>query len=367
MTEPSRLGDHLEPALSPARLARNRAAIEARLATGRSRWWSAALVGGTLAAAAAVVTVAWPPAETAPTALGSTVWPVSTGARVAAADEATTVTLDDGSVVALEPHTSVRGAARSAGDIALEVEHGEAHFDVAHDDARTFRVVSGDVEVRVIGTAFSVAREAGRVNVVVARGRVEVRRGGVTSVLGPGDRWGGDEWVSDDETDVEPAPVAPEPAGEEASLSRPRARDIGRSLAREPADDGRAEGADAEDARALFSAAQAARRGGRPDHAAALFAELVAQHPDDPRAGLAAFELGRIRLDVMHDTRGSIEALERALALSPRGGFREDALARLVVLYDRTGAHARCREARSRYLADHPDGVHATEVGSLCD
>lgn len=358
MNAPQPLGQHLEPALSPARLARNRAAIEGRLAQGRGRWVALTLLGGGLAAAAALWMM-WPASHLEVARVGATVWPVSEGARVAAAAEATTVTLDDGSVVALQPHTSVRGAARSDHDLALEIEHGEAHFDVAHDPTRSFRVVSGDVEVRVIGTAFTVAREGGRVRVVVDRGRVEVRRGDDVTVLGPGDEWGGEETVSaaaptSDET-IEPEPVV-------AATTPPtrRARE-------ERRDEAETDEARAEDAMALFSAAQAARRGGRPDHAAALFAELVEQHPDDPRAGLAAFELGRIRLDVMHDTRGSIEALERALALAPRGGFREDALARLVVLYDRTGAHARCREARSRYLADHPDGVHVTEVGSLCE
>ena len=120
-------------------------------------------------------------------------------------------------------------------------------------------------------------------------------------------------------------------------------------------------------ARTLFEAAREARREGRSERAAALFAELVDQHPRDDRAPLAAFELGRLRLDVLHDTPGAVEALERSLALSPRASFRQDALARLVSAYDRAGRGGECREVRDRYLREYPDGVHALEVGSLCE
>ena len=363
MSAPKPLSEYLEPELSPARLARNRAAIEAKLARGATPLFRWAL-GGTLVGGLALTAVALS-MRPAPTALTARpVWALSPDARFAASDEATSVALDDGSVIELDPHTSLRGVSRSAGEVTLELEHGEATFEVAHNPERSFRVASGDVSVRVIGTRFEVSREAGHVTVEVERGRVEVQRGEELVVLGAGQRWSGEEWIAHAEVEAPvPAdaiePEVTEVVGPAATPARRGAegRDGERPRETEPEDA----------ARALFEAAQAARRGGRPDRAAALFAELIEQHPHDPRAGLAAFELGRIRLDVMHDVRGSIEALERSLDLAPHGGFRQDALARLVLLYDRVGDNGRCREAQSRYLSDFPDGVHLSDVTSHCE
>lgn len=353
MTRPERLADHLEPELSPARLARNRAAVEEKLAR-RKVVWPWALLGLSAALAATLVVVLRPPA---PSPSAPAIWAVTEGAHVSAGDRRTEIALDDGSRVVLEPRAAISGLTRSPVEVSLALERGTALFRVARDPARSFRVRSGDVEVRVIGTVFSVTREAGRVSVEVEEGRVEVHAEAV-HVLGAGERWSGDETVP---AELAPTPVEPlhEPTGTEAPSPEAEARPSRpRETPSEPAIDA---------AQALFEAARAARREGRPDRAAALFAELVEQHPGDPRAGLAAFELGRIRHDVMHDPRAAIEALERALDLSPRGGFRPDALARLVVLYARVGEIGRCREAQSRYLADYPDGVHLDEVRAGCE
>jgi transmembrane sensor len=190
------------------------------------------------------------------------------------------------------------------------------------------------------------------VSVDVERGRVEVHRGGDVVVLGPTERWEGAEQIPP--PDVAPvAPpepeIAPEPEHVRSTSSRASSE------------------AAEEEGRTLFEAAREARREGRSDRAAALFAELVDQHPRDARAPLAAFELGRLRLDVLHDTAGAIEALERSLTLAPGASFRQDALARLVSAYDRAGRASACRDSRDRYLREYPDGVHALEVGSLCE
>lgn len=49
---------------------------------------------------------------------------------------------------------------------------GEAHFAVQKDPARPFVVVAGDVEVRAVGTAFSIDLSVGSVAVLVTEGRV---------------------------------------------------------------------------------------------------------------------------------------------------------------------------------------------------
>jgi transmembrane sensor len=53
---------------------------------------------------------------------------------------------------------------------------GEAHFQVAKDEARPFVVAAGHVAVRAVGTAFSVDRSSDRIDVLVTEGVVAVAK-----------------------------------------------------------------------------------------------------------------------------------------------------------------------------------------------
>jgi len=122
------------------------------------------------------------------------------------------------------------------------------------------------------------------------------------------------------------------------------------------------------DARALFEQARGQWRAGKMAEAARTYQELLATHPRDPRAGLAAFELGRLRMDRLDDMPGAVQALEQAVALAPGAELREDALARLVAAAAGAHDHARCARARTRYLTEYPSGVHHRTVSAAsCD
>jgi TolA-binding protein len=116
----------------------------------------------------------------------------------------------------------------------------------------------------------------------------------------------------------------------------------------------------------LFGAALEARRSGRADDARTAWSNFLARASDDPRAGLAAFELGRIAMDVDHQDTLALSYLERALAAAPASAFAEDALARVVRLNAKHGSPAACRQARDRYAAQFPHGTYAASLGSLC-
>jgi outer membrane protein assembly factor BamD (BamD/ComL family) len=120
------------------------------------------------------------------------------------------------------------------------------------------------------------------------------------------------------------------------------------------------------DARQLFDTAGAARRAGKNAQAASLFDALRRRFPGDARAGLSAFELGRLRMDALGDPSGAMEALSQAISLSPAGSFREDAQARLVYAADAMHDDSRCRAMRQSYLARYPRGAHAVNVASKC-
>ena len=89
---------------------------------------------------------------------------------------------------------------------------------------------------------------------------------------------------------------------------------------------------------------------------------MLASYPRDPRAGLAAFELGRLRMDRLGDMPGAVRALEQAVTLAPGAELREDALARLVAASAAAHDRSVCRRARDRYLADYAGGVHHRTV-----
>ena len=58
----------------------------------------------------------------------------------------------------------------------LELERGQAFFDVAHDPARPFIVTAGDLQVTAVGTRFDVRRDArAHARVVLVQGQVKVR------------------------------------------------------------------------------------------------------------------------------------------------------------------------------------------------
>jgi len=56
----------------------------------------------------------------------------------------------------------------------VQLQQGEAWFEVARDKAKPFVVEAGDVRVRAVGTAFSVRRYGNGAEVLVTEGKVEV-------------------------------------------------------------------------------------------------------------------------------------------------------------------------------------------------
>ena len=90
--------------------------------------------------------------------------------------------LADGSTLELNTASAAR-VQFTAAERRVELESGEAHFEVAHDTARPFIVSAGGVAVRAVGTAFNVRFVSGAVEVTVTEGKVEV--GSALSTSGP--------------------------------------------------------------------------------------------------------------------------------------------------------------------------------------
>jgi TolA-binding protein len=120
------------------------------------------------------------------------------------------------------------------------------------------------------------------------------------------------------------------------------------------------------DAAKLFETAKAARSAGDVEGAVRSYAALLKEFPNDKRAGVAALELGRLRMDAQHAYGPAADAFRRAIAAAPNEGVREDALARLVEALDALNDRAQCLKERSRYQQHYPKGVHAESVQSRC-
>lgn len=135
---------------------------------------------GTLAAAAAIVI------------MGIVAWRGTSGGRPQYAVAASAgaglvkrVNLPDGSTVRLNSGATVH-VTYSRASRRIELTEGEASFEVAKDAARPFVVRTAGVDVRAIGTVFTVSRRSQAVEVLVTEGKVQVNeatRGG--SLLAP--------------------------------------------------------------------------------------------------------------------------------------------------------------------------------------
>src|SRR5262249_39417186 len=79
----------------------------------------------------------------------------------------------DGSTITLNTDSQIR-VALSASERRIELKHGEAYFEVAHDPNRPFVVHAGNKRVIAVGTKFSVRRDYDDVQVVVTEGKVRL-------------------------------------------------------------------------------------------------------------------------------------------------------------------------------------------------
>lgn len=273
--------------------------------------------------------------------------------------ESGAVTLADGSHLAVSDGARLRVETLRDDSVVLALDAGSVDLVVPHT-RRTLIVRTRRFDVVDLGTRFRVVLGAdGAERVDVSEGSVEIRSR-VDKV--PVRRLeGGESWSS--APTVAPPPVAS--ASADPALVEPTngpAPEPSPSLPSSPSTTARDPGASPRD---LLETAERARLGGQPRAACAALDTLRRRFRSDPRAPLAAFELGRLRLDSLGDAHGSLEAFDDAIALAPRGPLRQDAEARRVeaLSADRS---LLCAAARDAFLERYPKSVHAAVVAAQC-
>ena len=345
---PRRLARFVEPDVDDRRVDRVWASIASLPVRSWPAWRMTALTGAVVVAAAVVVLL-----RPRPTSNGLEGVVIESG-------PAQTVTLPDGSSATLRDRARMRYDRVQSDRVEATVERGEVAFDVRHTGSRTFVVHAGAFDVVDRGTRFVVGVEGENVRVSVETGSVEVAR---THGSEPKRTLaGGESWTN--APSAAAAPTAAAPVVQPSAPDSPAA-EVSAAAPSSPADSARAQAPPTPGPRELLQEANDARLAGHPRDAAAAFDQLRRRYRSDPRAGLAAFELGRLRLDSLGDPSGAAEALADSISLAPGATFREDAEARLVEALDRSH-DGRCAAARQGYLVRFPNGLHAASVAARC-
>lgn len=81
--------------------------------------------------------------------------------------------LEDGSLIRMNSGTQIK-IAYSEEARYVELQKGEAHFEVAKQKDRPFIVGIDRFEIRAVGTSFNVRRQTSEINVLVIEGKVEL-------------------------------------------------------------------------------------------------------------------------------------------------------------------------------------------------
>jgi hypothetical protein len=317
------------PALTPGRSQKWRWALLSRL-DGRRRSRVPAVAAACVAAAALAV-IGW-------RQLGPGSDPIASTTPQPASDTGLQILADGSRVVPDGPATAIRKAVESDNDVLYELEAGGARFEVARRPSRTFRVHAGPVTLQVIGTRFLVQRLEDRSRVSVTEGRVLVSW------------WGGSRELSaGEEGTFPPEPVAAAAApGPGSTSTRRRTPDVGPDV--------------------LFAYADRARKAGKPELAVAHLRTVIDRFPADPHAQVAAFTIGRLLLESLHEPRQAAAAFEKARILAKGAPLAEDALAREVDAWAAAGEPTQARRRAELYRGLYPNGsrLHAVlRVGGL--
>lgn len=297
---------------------------------------------------------------------------------------------EDGSVVtAVAADARVAPVEVSPDMVSTRLVAGTARFSVTPNPKRVFRVLARDVTVTVLGTVFTVALEPEAVRVGVERGRVRVAWPAGEHDLGVGEelvvRSGAEALpapsaVPPEGPSTAPAATATERTGDGAAATAPRHGvehpSHPSSTWRELAQDGDyagafarmvSEGAGAvhDDPADLLLSADVARLGGHPEKAVSPLSRVMSSHPDDSRAPLAAFTLGRTLLDQLGRPREAAEAFAKARQLDGHGALAQDALAREVESWSRAGEASLAHQRATEYVDRYPKGRRLPAVRRL--
>ncbi|MFK7999263.1 MAG: tol-pal system YbgF family protein [Polyangiales bacterium] len=327
------------------------AGIEGRRAPKKAptRWLALAAVAAALAAGFFL----WPTEETT--------LALEDGSSVPAQLNSDSVHIfSDGSRIDAGAGANLDTLSNIEGEVAFALRSGAAHFDIVPRGPRRWRVVASGVEVVVVGTVFDVERTPEAVAVRVERGVVLVRGANVPD--GEQRLEAGDvlQVILNAAADTEQpeAEVGSDPQRAPDSLDAVAPDSLDTVVPDLPAAEASRSETSLED---LLGYADAARREGRHAQAVRWLARASSEHPEAPRAALAAFTQGRIELESLDRPAPAARSFARSLRIGLPRPLRETAQALRVVSLGQAGDPA-APAASARFLARYPQSQYRQEV-----
>ncbi len=286
----------------------------------------------------------------------------------------------DGSSLDLESNSRLRLIESSGTEVRFELQSGRARFDIVPGGPRRWQVDCGRVVVTVLGTAFLVERDDTHVAVRVERGKVSVSGEGVKN--GEQKLLAGAFFRIDSESKEELAADLADngatPASspvEDPAIQGDGTANPSRSNWQHHVSSGRyVEAFDeigaerfaalvkrSRNAEELFSLADVARLSAHPTDAAAALEVIVDRFPNDAKAGLAAYTLGRLYLEQLSAPQKAIFAFEKAAALGLPDALKEALLVKKI-LASRLIGDPRADALATEYILRYPDGRYLDQV-----
>jgi len=379
-TLPDPIRDALDDELDEATIARLWRGTRDRMRPReRASYLRPALVLGVGLAAAALFVV-WPRSVPGGLSLASGE-PV---ASVATSAQSRRLELDDASSIELGPRSALDVRENDARRFATSLSRGRARFTVTPGTGRRWEIDCGLARIEVVGTVFILEHRNEGLWVEVERGLVRVHTSERSHDLGAGQHVLVRRAEAQEET-ATPAPrevaeshaeeAAPQPLEAEPARRAPRVEPEPWRVLAERGAHGEAyealgpRGIDARvgaaSARELLLMADVARLSGHPADAVHPLERLLAEHPRDAQAPLAAVILGRLEMDSLHRPARAVSALEQAIELGVPAALADDVEGRLAVLWLTSGAPERGDAAAAAYLAARPEGRHARRLRAL--
>jgi hypothetical protein len=267
---------------------------------------------------------------------------------VATTDSASSVTVGESSLV-VAPRSFVVVSGDDDRGIDVVLDRGAVTCEVAPRKGRPpFVVDAGDVRVRVVGTRFTVARDALAVSVAVDHGTVEVTSSGKVATLHDGERW--------PDAEVPGTPVSPVPMAN-ASAAAADGPPAHATAGTAPLSPGRPHPASVQESAPARPSPHDV--GAAPDETPAVVSARTepAQSPSPQDEYEAAARVEKLRPDEAEATYRRLAA--GATAWAPSALF---ALARLEA--DR-GDHEDAQRRLHDYLARYPRGINADDARAL--
>jgi hypothetical protein len=296
----------------------------------------------------------------------------------------TPLTFSDGSELRLAPAASLRVSEVTRNGAHVLVESGTVHVSVMHRPDTHWSLEAGPFAVDVTGTKFDLTWDP-----AAASFRIKMHEGSVR-LHGCGHeerRLSGEEEALlgckgpvrvATPSDLPPAPpplaqktdtakidppkieapkvARPDPATDVVTLAKRGAHADALAAAEATGFDATCDRLSAGD---LLLLADAARYAGKFDRATQALDVARRRFTGTEAAATAAFELGRIAMDVRHDLPAAGDHFETYLRERPAGTLSREALGRALEARHRSGDSERAERLAVRYLSTYPDGPHA--------